>query len=242
MRLMQGGISYVPIWTPDGRRIAFGTYRAGFVNIFWKLAGSNDAPEALLINRDERKFPASWSSDGSKLIYNTLNPQTGGDIWCLPIGEKPQPLHRTRFQEGQARLSPDGRWLAYVSNESGQKEVYVRSFLGQEKVMPISTGGGSEPVWSHSGRELFYRNGNRMMAVDIIALSEFKPGKPRILFEGADAFDDNSLIIGVGYDISVDDQRFLMIVSEGHGATTTQINVVVNWFEELKRLVPSGKN
>jgi hypothetical protein len=155
------------------------------------------------------------------------------------MGErKAQPFLRTRFDEAVPRFSPDGRWLAYVSNESGHNEIYVQPYPGPDGKWQISTEGGREPVWNRNGRELFYRSGDKMMAVEITTQPNFIVGKPRMLFEGryrpTPATSPN-------YDVSPDGQRFLMLkpVEQAQSAPT-QINVVLNWFEELKRRVPTG--
>ncbi len=131
-------------------------------------------------------------------------------------------------------FSPDGHFLAYVSDESGRREVYVQPYPGPGGKLTISTDGGQEPVWSADGRELFYRNGNQMLAVAIRTEPTFSAGKPRLLFEG------NYQLDAVGhpfYDVSPDGQRFLMVRPKGGGAPT-QLYVVLNWGEELKRLAP----
>ena len=145
-----------------------------------------------------------------------------------------QPLFQSQFNEAKAKISPDGHWIAYESNESGLLQVYVRPFPNAEEgKWQISSDGGTEPVWAHSGQELFYRNGDKMMVVDIKTERTFTPGSPVVLFTGR-------YTIGgavVNYDISPDGQRFLMI--KGEEDQPAQINVVQNWFEELKRLVPT---
>jgi Tol biopolymer transport system component len=162
------------------------------------------------------------------------------DIWVVPLqGErKPSPFLQTPFTEGAPMFSPDGRWIAYSSNESGQVEIYVQPFPGPGGKWLISIGGGAAPVWARNGRELFYRNGNKMMAVDIQTQPAFKAGNPRMLF------DRPGYAIGgprADYDVSPDGQRFLMIKeSELQETALTQINIVLNWFEELNRRVPTG--
>jgi eukaryotic-like serine/threonine-protein kinase len=240
-RLTQGGISYAPVWTNDGKWIAFTTYRSGYVNIFWKPVDSDGQSEPLVVNRWGRKYPASRSPDGRVLIYNTLNPAGGGDIWSLPIGGAASPLRNTRFQERLARLSPDGRWLAYVSNESGRDEVYVRPFAGPGETRPVSTDGGDEPVWSNTGRELFYRNGNTMMTVEIAPGPEFRPGKPQRLFDLDEGLYDAGGWVAATYDVSRDDQRFLMIKRVAQKPPATELKVIVNWLEEVKAKVRSAK-
>jgi len=182
------------------------------------------------------------------LAFFEINPTTGYDIWVLRMGDpsagsgqvrKTQPFLRTRFDEAAPQFSPDGRWLVYVSNESGHFEVYAQPYPGPGGKWQISTEGGTEPVWNPNGRELFYRSGDKMMAVDITTQPSFAAGKPRMLFEGQYVPTPATL---PNYDVSPDGQRFLMLKpSEQEQSAPTQINVVLNWFEELKRRVPAGK-
>ena len=135
-------------------------------------------------------------------------------------------------------FSPDGNWLAYVSNESGRQEVFVQPFPGPGGKRQISTEGGNQPVWERNGQELFYRNGNQMIAVDITTAPTFSAGTPKLLFEGN--FQASSASIA-NYDVTPDGQRFVMVQrSEQEQEAVTQINVVLNWFEELKQRVPTG--
>ena len=129
-------------------------------------------------------------------------------------------------------FSPDGQWLTYLSDETGRVEVYVRSFPGPGGKWQISTQGGARPFWAKNGRELFYREGNKMMAVPVTTQPTFRAGAPTLLFEGESR---------VSYDVTPDGQRFLTI-QKGEQEAATQINVVLNWFEELKRLVPTDQN
>ncbi len=132
-------------------------------------------------------------------------------------------------------FSPDGRWLVYISNESGQDEVYVQAYPGPGGKWSVSTEGGTEPLWSRDGRELFYRQGQQMMAVAGKTESTFSASKPQLLFRGLYLFGEFG---NRNYDISPDGQRFLMISQE---EAPDQIHVVLNWFEEVKRLVPTGE-
>ena len=134
-------------------------------------------------------------------------------------------------------FSPDGRWLAYMSNESGRNEVYVQPFPGPGGKWQISTGGGTELVWARNGRELFYRNGDKMMVVDIQTQPTLAASTPRLLFEGSYERANN---FRPNYDVTPDGQRFVMIKGS-EALQATQINVVLNWFEELKRRMPAGK-
>jgi eukaryotic-like serine/threonine-protein kinase len=234
-------------WTPDGKRIAFESNKEGPQNIFWQLADGSGGLERLTTN-DYAQYPLSWSSDGQLLSFVELNPATGRDIWVLRMGDlsagsgqarKVQPFLRTTFDETSPQFSSDGRWLAYTSNESGRYEIYVQPYPGPGGKWQISTEGGTEPVWNPNGRELFYRSGDKMMAVEIAAQPSFAAGTPRMLFQGEYV---PAPLTFPNYDVSPDGQRFLMLkpVEQAESAST-QINVVLNWFEELKQKVPSGK-
>ena len=157
----------------------------------------------------------------------------------LKVGDSlPQPLIQTRFSEGAPVFSPDGHWLAYASAESGRYEIYVNAYPGPGGKYQISTEGGTEPVWNRNGREMFYRSGDRMMAVAITTQPVFSAGRPTMLFQGQ--YQPNPTM-NANYDVSPDGQRFLMVKPTSAQETgPTQINVVLNWFEELKRRVPTG--
>jgi len=251
-----GNVNNNPSWTPDGKRIAFESGKEGPLNIFWQLADGSGGLERLTTS-EYPQVPHSWSPDGQLLAFVETNPTTGYDIWMLRMGgtsqssaqvpsggsgqvRKALTFLQTRFDEAVPRFSPDGRWLAYVSNESGRNEIYVQPYPGPGGKWQISTEGGAEPVWNRNGRELFYRTGDKMMAVEIRTQPGFSVGKPRMLFEGryrpTPATSPN-------YDVSPDGQRFLMLKpAEQEQSAPTQINVVLNWFEELKQKVPKGKN
>jgi Tol biopolymer transport system component len=242
----EGNQNYNSVWTPDGKRIAFESTKEGPLNIFWRLADGSGGLERL--NTSEyTNAPMSWSPDGQLLAFIEVNPTTQRDIWVLRMGDaspgsgqvrKAQPFLRTPFDETEPRFSPDGRWLTYISDESGRYEIYVQPYPGPGGKWQISTEGGTEPMWNPNGRELFYRSGGKMMAVDIATQPGFTAGTPRMLFEGG--YEPAPVPI-TNYDVSPDGQRFLMIKSnEQEQAAPTQINVVLNWFEELKRRVPAG--
>jgi serine/threonine-protein kinase len=179
--------------------------------------------------------------DGRTLLFVDNGSKTGGDIWALSLeGErKPHVFLQTPFLENTPRLSPDGRWVAYLSDESGRIEVYARPFPGPGGKWQISTEGGQGIVWSAKGNELFYRAGAKMMVVDIRTQPTFSAGKPRLLFEAPRAALSPRAGLGADYSVSADGQRFLMVRPREQAQTAlTQINVVTNWFEELKQRVP----
>ena len=134
-------------------------------------------------------------------------------------------------------FSPDGNWLAYLSDESGRYEVYVRPYPGPGAKYQISTEGGAEPLWNSNGKELFYRSGNKMIATEVVTHSSFAVGQTYVLFEGPYATVARRASEGAGYDVSSDGVRFLMDKQSGEA---THINVVLNWFEELTRRVPAA--
>jgi eukaryotic-like serine/threonine-protein kinase len=235
----EGKVNQGPVWAPDGKRIAFQSNKEGPPNLFLQLADGSGGLEQLT-NSESAPSPNSWSSDGQLLAFIDVHPTTGFDIWVLHLSDrKAQPFLRTPFIVSAPRFSPDGRWLAYISNESGRYEIYVQPYPGPGGKWQISTEGGTEPMWNPNGREMFYRSGRKMLAVEIATQPGFAAGRPRVLFEGDYLPTPLSF---PNYDVSPDGQRFLMLKSNEAGeAAPTQINVVLNWFEELKRRVPPGK-
>jgi Tol biopolymer transport system component len=228
---------FVPLWTPDGKRVIYTSERPLF-DLYWRVADGS-TPEEVLLTSDYDKSPNSISPDGKVLAYIENNADTGSDIWLLPLeGEsEPKLFLSTPFNERSATFSPNGRWLAYRSDESGQDEVYVRPYPGPEGKWSVSTDGGTEPVWSPDGRELFYRNGNRMMVVSVETEPLFTAGRPRLLFEGRFR-SSMGYQASANYDVFPDGQSFVMV--KDLQESETRINVVLNWFEELKRLVPTN--
>ena len=239
-RLTFEGANDNPIWTPDGKRITFSSNRTGSQNLFWKSADGSGAVEQLTAS-EHVDIASSWSPDGKFLAFSESHPSSGWDIWILPMeGErKPQPFLQSPFDEVAAVFSPDGRWLAYESNESGRFEIYVQSFPGPGGKWQVSTEGGRQPVWARNGKQLFYRNdSNQTMAVEIVTEPTFTSRKPRLLLKEQ---YDTLPIPTAHYDVAADG-RFITMERAGlsDGSARTQIHLVLNWFEELKRLVPTN--
>ena len=201
-----------PVWSPDGERVVFTSYRDGNPNVFWKAADGTGEAERLTTGATSQ-ISSSWSPDGTTLVLAVQHPETQFDIAVLsPDGEHvSETLIQTEFSEYYPEVSRDGRWLAYVSDESGQREVYVRPFPNTDTgKWQVSRGGGQRPAWAPDGRELFYRRlaDSAMMAVPIETEPTFAPGNPVVLFDAA-AFP----VVGGPrrYDVAPDGQRFLMI-------------------------------
>jgi len=229
------------MWTPDGKWITFRAVIDGPLSIYRQLSDRSAPPEQFATLPDEvNKQPTSWSPDGRVLILNGGTQNNTWDIFILnrEENEEPQPFITTSGHECCARFSPDGQWLAYVSDERGRNQVYIRPYPGPGDKFLVSEEreGGGEPVWSPDGTELFYRSGRRMMVVSVQTKPSFRAGRPGVLFEGSHRATNQPLGFQY-YDISPDGERFLMIRSD---QVPAQINVVVNWFEELKRLVPTN--
>ena len=226
-----------PLWAPDNNRVTYVMFRHGTRDIYRRPSDGGGDDELLVANGHDA-FPMSWSPDGRILAFDQTDPSTGSDLWTVDVGgdRKPHPFLNSPYDERFPEISPDGHWLAYESNESGRFEVYVSTFPVPGQKWQISTDGGGEPTWAHSGSELFYRSGNKMMVLDVRTKPNFAVGLPRVLFQG-DYYSWGKR----SYDVSPDGKRFLMLQTVGEEQGPTQINVVLNWFEELKQKVPTSK-
>ena len=219
-----------PIWSPDGNRIVFSSNRSGKFNLYQRSV-SDARNDELLVPSDNQKTTNAWTSQF--LIYEERDPKQKADLWALPLGgeRKPFSLFRTDFNETSADLSPDGRWIAYASDESGRFEVYISSFPSLEHKVKVSTDGGNFPLWSHDGKELFYiALDKKLMSVGVKAGIAFEPGLPKELFE-------TRISLGPGgrrYDVANDGKRFL-IVTVIEADKPSPINVVLNWTAGLKK-------
>ncbi|MCG6928357.1 MAG: protein kinase [Acidobacteria bacterium] len=219
-----------PVWSPQGDRIAYGTQKDGDWDIAVKAVGGTGEAETLL-KAEGRQQPSSWSPDGRHLLYYHVDPETSWDIYVLDLeGEpNPRPFVRSPFIEIRARFSPDGRWVAYQSNESGHSEIYVQAFPGPGGKWQISTAGGIEPMWSPNGHELFYLSPERrMMRVEVQTGGNFEAGIPEAMFTAS----LRPITINSRYILSRDGERFLLLSSLVEDSTPPT-TVVVNWTAEL---------
>ena len=232
IRLTTGGENGMPIWTPDGDRI---TFWSDYETIQSKVVGADSADE--LHKSSHPKFPASWTPGGEELVFFEFHPETRSDIWVLSADGRARPWIATEFSEGFPQLSPDGRWLAYISNESGRYEVYVQDYAAAGEKITVSTDGGYEPLWSPDGQELFYRIGERVMAVSFQTEPVFRSNRPQEIFKGPYVTGATISAVATTYDVTPDGEHFLMIEG-GEEEEANQLNLVLNWFEELKRLSP----
>jgi eukaryotic-like serine/threonine-protein kinase len=201
----------------------------------WKPADGSGAEELLFTSGNEAIYPLTCSPDGQLLVF-FRNIQGHRDLWVLPlVGEhKARPLIESSFYKVHAQISPDGHWIAYASDESGRFEVYVQPFPGLGGKWQISTNGGMEPRWSRDGRQLFYRSGDKMMAVEIQTRAGFAAGGPRLLFDQPYA-DTGVTTAGAAYDVAPDGQHFLMLKEDEAQTSQLELHVVLNWAEEVKR-------
>jgi len=236
------GVDVVQVWTPDSRRLIFTSERAGVRNLFWQAADGAGAVEQLTKSPDTQ-YPTGVSPDGRRLIFIDEFPTTGNDVMALELDatHRVTPLVQSPFNERNGTVSPDGRWLAYEANDSGQFEIYVRPFPDVNSGRwQVSTTGGTRPIWTRSGQELVYVSPTgALMAVAVTRGSSWAATTPTLLVK--EGYFTNLNWWGRSYDVSPDGQRFLMIKEGGPDGTAapTSIIVVQHWVEELKRLVPT---
>jgi Tol biopolymer transport system component len=227
------GVEWFPAWSPDSRRIAFAANRPGMPNLHVKGLSDAAGDEALVPPGAAVHFPWDWvqTSEGQFIVYSDRGEKTGLDLMLLPLqgARTPRPLVATRFGETEARISPDRKWVAYVSNETRQRQVYVRPFNGAGEPWQVSTLSGLTPRWRDDGKELYYLSEEgTMMVADVLASTTFATAKPRQLFH-------SGRVRGLWgeYDVSPDGQRFL--VNSNSGSQTEAVTVVVNWVAGVKQ-------
>ncbi len=230
----------VPLWSPTGEEVAFPSDRAGNLDIFLRQAdGSGEAKVLPATPRNEAL--TDWSWDGKYLLYWLDDPETGWDLWYLERNEdgsawEPHPFLHTAFNKCAAKFSPNGRYVAYLSNESGQWGVYVRPFPQGGRRSTVSSNGGTQPRWSRDGKELFYVEGGTLMAVSVSSGPTFSAGSPRRLFENPSLRDGPGAMWYPNYDVSADGRQFVLPerVDLGEEAPKPSIRVVQNWFEQFR--------
>ena len=223
-----------PVWSPDGSRIAFAWDKEGHTDIYLKAASGG--VEELLLKERRATYPLDWSRDGRLLLFSALDPKTGSDLWLLHLeGSRTQkPLLQTPFNEGEARISPDGRFFAYTSDESGRPEVYVRPLSSIAEQWQVSAQGGTKPEWRRDGKELFYlAEDRRLMSLELTDGSGFDRYAPRPLFQTRAPRVDFPGFHSL-YAVTPDGQRFLA-VTEPEGRSSPPITVVLDWAVELRR-------
>ncbi len=226
-RVSHGGDDLEGIWTADGNRLIWTSSRSGKYNLHWRAADNSTAEERIA-PADAHQFAPSVTADGKYLLFGQIGKKTKMDLWLMPFEtRKAQPLIATEFSENEPVVSPDGRWLAYESDQSGRGEIYITSFPKPAGHWPVSVAGGTSPRWMPDGSAIVYEKSNKYFIVPIeTAGPRPRPGKPRLLFEGT--YDNE-------YSIARDGR--IAIIKDGPQPTATQFNIVMNWGEELKRRV-----
>lgn len=234
--------NYQPIWTPDGKRVVFASFVDGQGGIAWKAADGSGAVERLRDGGGDTLNPNSISPDGAQLIFRQITPKPENRLWLLPLEDpaSAQPLALADADPFNGEVSPDGRWLAYQSNDSGIFEVYIRPFPGLKGGRwQVSSGGGTQPAWSPDGRELFYIDSGRLLGVTVDAGEAPSVGPTRVVLDGLPF--PIQVVSGRFYDISPDGQRFLIRepvvqATDDPLAGLTRYEVVLSWSEELRQL------
>lgn len=232
-RLTFDGTGQNPIWSPDGRRIAFGGSLSGKNGIYAVPADGSGKPE-LLLATDGPAAPTSWSPDGRRLVYTLIGLDHKSHLWSADLpGGMPSELHDTPFTEADGQVSPDGKWLAYVSNESGTNEIYLQPFPAPGGRVRVSTQGGDRPRWSHSGKQLYYWGGLNagLAAVEIQTTAGLRVGLPQTLFP---------FLAGTTFGVAPDEKRFLVEAIPGLQGSR-RMELVMNWFDDLRRKAPVSR-
>jgi eukaryotic-like serine/threonine-protein kinase len=250
--LVTGGVNRFPIWA-DNQQITFQSARSGGVSLYSRRVDGSGEPEALIRSANDPgaaqsralagllpgtmpvftsanpHLPMSWSPDGLTLAFDERKPSAEHDIWVLTRGSDPSPFQMTPNDESAPTFSPDGKWLAYVSDESGRSAIWVQPFPGPGAKWLISPEGGTEPAWSRTGTELYYRRGDRLVSVPVTPGPEFRWGRPQNVFESRYETLDGAR----NYDVGADGKSFVVVRTEA-ADDVDRFNVVLNWFAELR--------
>ena len=238
-RLTTSGNASAPVWTPDGARVTFASGSGGSFAIQWTLADRGGSMETLLESK-YRVWPEAWHADGGQLVFRENS--KSNSLFVLDVQDRSRKaLLDSDFSEHSAALSHNGKWLAYESNRGGSNEVYVRPFPGPGPETAVSIGGGYFPVWSPDDSQLYYRAGgeSHFMAASLHSDPRFRVLGRKKLFDGAHFWN---IPFRAHYDVHPDGQRFLVLNMRSADEEVAKINVVLNWFEELKRRVPTGRS
>ncbi len=234
-RFSLGLLSYAMVWSPDSNWLTFMASRAGVTGLYQKPSNGAGQDELLLSATDAE--PTDRSQDGRFLLYQRNDPKTKWDLWVLPLfgDRKAKPFLQSEFDESQGQFSPDGRWVAYASDESGRPEVYVQPFPGPGPKIQISTAGGVQPKWRRDGKELFYRvdGTGKLMTVEVKADGQFQAGVPQVLSLET-TVTTHGMQSGDHYAVSADGKRVFSIKASQESAAAP-ITVVVNWTAGLKK-------
>ena len=243
-RLTFNESSSFPLWTIDGQRIAFTMDNEDGRGIYWRAVNGMGGDDLIAMGSGAGFWPSAWSVDGKTLVTTEFMAGSGLNIGSISMEEdhSHKPLLQKEYGELQPQISPDGKWMAYTSSESGEEEIYVRPFPDvDEGQWQVSKDGGTSPLWSHDGEELFYRKGDEVIAVSVETEPTFNTVKSETLFRG------NYVYISAPdfhpWDIHPDGKRFLMIKdslddTSTEGGLKPGINIILNWFEDLKQKVP----
>ena len=247
------GVSHWPLWSPDGRTIGYRSGSMGHFRLWQVPADRSHAPEQVAADGFSQNAE-SYSPDGHILAYTAFAANGPSEangpskVITVPLkgNRAPQPLDNSKYAQGSPKFSPDGRWLAYCSIESGKPQVYVQAFPGPGAKIQVSNDGGTDPVWKRDGGELLYRNDDSMMAVPVSTASGFRAGRPQELWKGHYSHGMSSSCGPPGfsssnYDVTADGRRFLMIKDEDQDSTTSkQVVIVLGWASELSRIAAKG--
>jgi Tol biopolymer transport system component len=230
------GSSQAPQWTADGKQVLYRGTRQGTRNLYRLPVDGSAGEERLTTQRGVIQSPTSFSADGRILLYDQTGPAEpeGTGIWVLRLDGDPAPhrLFPLPATGHNGQLSPDGRWVAYQALVASRQEIFVAPFASSGERRLVSTDGGSEPLWSHDGRELFYQNGSRLMGVTVTSGAAFSASSPRPVYEGRFL---RTITGNTSFSITRDGSRFLRIQPVDPFPSITKVDLVLNWFSELNR-------